>query len=87
MTSDSEIYKKQILAVKQLGIQIGYGNMMDIASILWAAVLINEGLPDSGAFYPTIDSNMKKSKLTKMSKEDRLRKLRFYRELGVISDD
>ena len=87
MNSDSEIYKKQILAVKQLGIQIGYGNMMDIASVLWAAVLINEGLTDSGAFYPTIDSNMKKSKLTKIAKEDRFRKLRFYRELGVISDD
>lgn len=82
-----EIYKKEILAVKQLGEQIGYGNMMDIASILWAAVLISEGQPDSGAFYPTIDINMKKSKLTKTAREDRLRKLRFYRELGVISDD
>ena len=35
------IYKKEVLLVKELGEQIGYGNLMDIASILWNIANIN----------------------------------------------
>lgn len=45
--------EKDIDAVKQLGEQIGYGNMMTIASALWRKSLREKGYPDSGAFVPT----------------------------------
>ena len=56
--------KQECEAVKALGDQIGYGNMMTLASALWAKLLIDEGLQDDGAFYPTILSNMKPGDLT-----------------------
>ena len=59
-----EKYKQECKAVKALGDQIGYGNLMTIASALWAKILIDEGWTDSGAFYPTILSNMKPGDLT-----------------------
>lgn len=59
--------REEILAVKRLGENIGYGNMMDIASALWAICLQeNYSSPDPtailkgkydaelGAFVPTI---------------------------------
>ena len=39
--------------VKSLGEQIGYGNMMTIASALWRKSLREKGYPESGAFVPT----------------------------------
>lgn len=36
--------------VKILGDQIGYGNMMELAAVLWRDKLRAEGLPESGAF-------------------------------------
>ena len=51
---DEERFKRECEEVKRLGDQIGYGNMMTIASALWAKMLIDEGWTDSGAFFPTI---------------------------------
>lgn len=44
----------EIKAVKQLGEQIGYGHLMDLASALWRKSLKDKGYPESGAFVTTI---------------------------------
>ncbi len=56
MYSEQEKAKLQseINAVKQLGEQIGYGHMMEIASALWRKSLKEKDYPASGAFIPTI---------------------------------
>jgi hypothetical protein len=46
--------KSEIEQVRQLGRKIGYGNMMDIASALWAIDLEDNHGIDSGVFVPTI---------------------------------
>ena len=43
---------EEIRAVKALGEQIGYGNLMDIASALWAVDLDSAGYSSDGAFVP-----------------------------------
>ena len=40
--------------VKNLGDQIGYGNMMWLAHELWKEMLVSEGYPTSGAFIPAL---------------------------------
>lgn len=65
--------------VKELGEKIGYGELMSLASILWAANLIDNGLPDIGAFYPTSLPNMKDSDLTKDEVEYRKAWVEYYR--------
>ncbi len=53
--------KKEFESVKQLGEQIGYGNLMWIANCLWRKDLVNKyNLPEEGAFTPTIKLEMKK---------------------------
>ena len=44
----------EIDAVKHLGDQIGYGNLMSIASALWRKNLKETDVPEHGAFVPTI---------------------------------
>lgn len=44
----------EIQAVKTLGEQIGYGNMMSMASALWRKSLAESGYPVIGACVPTI---------------------------------
>lgn len=50
--------------VKELGEQIGYGNMMWLASALWRKMLVEKGAGTSGAFVPCLfnikDKNMVK---------------------------
>lgn len=77
------LYKKEIKAVKLLGEQIGYGNMMDIASNLWAKKLIDEGVPDSGAFYPVSEFEVKETEILNFMKENRKEKIKLYRNMGV----
>lgn len=45
---------REIEAVKVLGEQIGYGNLMNVASALWAIDLESKSIPESGAFVATI---------------------------------
>ena len=45
--------EQEVKAVQKLGEEIGYGNMMTIASSLWRKKLRDEGYPISGAFVPT----------------------------------
>lgn len=46
--------EQEIIAVKQLGEAIGYGNMMVLATALWRKSLRDNGYPESGAFIGTI---------------------------------
>jgi len=77
-----EEYKQECEAVKALGEQIGYGNLMTIAGNLWALDLINSGLPNSGAFYPTILSNMKLGDLTVSEITGRTNHMNLFKEWG-----
>ena len=52
--------KQEVEAVKQFGECIGYGNMMHIASALWAKSLKEKYGINSGAFIPTLSFTMKK---------------------------
>ena len=65
--------------VKELGEAIGYGELMTLASIIWASKLIDEGLPEDGAFYATGLFNMKDSDITKGEVEYRKAWVDFYR--------
>ena len=77
-----ERFKRECEEVKRLGDQIGYGNMMTIASALWAKRLIDEELGDIGAFYPTILSNMKPGDLTVYAMNKRAAYLRMFKRWG-----
>lgn len=65
--------------VQDLGDKIGYGELMTVASIIWASKLIDQGLPDEGAFYATGLFNMKDSDITKDDIEYRKVWVEFYR--------
>lgn len=65
--------------VKELGDKIGYGELMTVASIIWAAKLIDQGFSDVGAFYATGVFNMKDSDTTKNEVEYRKAWVEFYR--------
>ena len=75
-------YKRECEAVKRLGDEIGYGNMMTIASALWAKMLLDEEWGDSGAFYPTLLSNMKPGDLTVYAMGERVRLLELFKTWG-----
>lgn len=80
---DEEKFKQECEAVKALGDQIGYGNLMTIASALWAKMLIDEGWTDSGAFYPTILSNMQPGELTVYAMTERAAYLEMFKRWEV----
>lgn len=65
----NEQYQREVLAVKALGDQIGYGNMMNIASALWRDMLEKSGAPKIGAHIPTGKSCIKKKDLKWIQKE------------------
>ena len=44
--------------VRQLGKQIGFGNMMQLASECWEEMMIEEGYPTSGVFIPALKSEV-----------------------------
>lgn len=52
--------EEEITSVYKLGEEIGYGNLMEIASALWEKDLTTRGEPAEGAFVPTIRSWIKK---------------------------
>ena len=73
--------------VQDLGDKIGYGELMTLASIIWASKLIDKGLPAEGAFYPTWLFNMKDSKTTKDETEYRKAWVEFYRSNQNIESE
>lgn len=77
---DEYMVKRAWNEVRELGEKIGYGELMSLASILWASKLIDDGLPDVGAFYSTALFNMNDSKITKDEVEYRKAWVEFYRK-------
>ena len=77
---NEERLKREVEEVKRLGDQIGYGNMMTIASALWAKMLTDEWGRDDGAFYPTILSNMKPGDLTVYCMNERAVLLKLFKK-------
>ena len=51
--------EEEKLEVRNLGEKIGYGNMMYLASSLWKQSLREQGYPESGAFIPALQSDIK----------------------------
>ena len=78
-----ESYKYEILHVKALGELIGYGNHMDIASVLRAEDLQRHAEPDIGALYPTILTEIKDGKLKEEIIRNRFHKIQLYKNLGI----
>ena len=64
--------KDEILAVKDLGERIGYGNMMDIASALWSIKLSDDGI-ERIMHVPTVEHCMKKKEWEMTRKAVRFR--------------
>ncbi len=60
---------QEILKVKELGEKIGYGNMMDIASALWAIRATQEFRRETIAYVPAMESCMKKEAWNRTRKE------------------
>jgi len=50
----NENLAKEVIMVKEIGEKIGYGHLMELASALWRKSLKDKGLPESGAFIPSI---------------------------------
>ena len=52
--------KVEVEQVKELGEQIGYGHLMELASALWRKSLEEKNYPISGAFVTTIGQCVEK---------------------------
>ena len=73
-------WKDEILAVKELGEQIGYGNMMDIASSLWCIMLDDKYGHSTGAFEPVCIAPIDKKyaeelKISRKKRNEQIRKI------------
>lgn len=51
---------EEIKAVRDLGNSIGYGNLMELASVLWEISLEANGGPTSGALVTTLQDDLGK---------------------------
>lgn len=55
--------KEEIMLVKTIGENIGYGNMMNISCALWRKMLKDMVGSSAGAFIPVLHEDIKKSAL------------------------
>lgn len=53
--------KSDIEKVRELGEDIGYGNMMNLACALWRVKLKQTGVSETGAFVPVLSMDIKES--------------------------
>jgi len=67
--AQSRQYKHEIQAVKTLGDQIGYGNMIDIACSLWRNMLEKSGVTKGGAIFVASMNDLKKRDRKRIEKE------------------
>ncbi len=67
--AQSQQYKREIHAVKTLGDQIGYGNMIDIACSLWRNMLEKSGVAKGGAIFVANMNDLKKRDRKRIEKE------------------
>ena len=62
--------------VQDLGDKIGYGELMTVASIIWAAKLIDQGLPDEGPERKRPEGGLPgREDPAESAEEDRLRRI------------
>lgn len=78
---NEELRKREILAVKRLGEEIGYGNMMDIASALWAMKL-SDAKTIRISHVPTVQPRMKKREWER-TKEEILCRMEEIKSYGI----
>jgi hypothetical protein len=64
---DSKL-KREVEAVRQLGSQMGYGHMMELASALWREDLQKTIGFSSGAFVPVCTYSIKKADIPMIEK-------------------
>lgn len=83
MFVDEYKFMQECEEVKELGRKIGYGNMMTIASHLWAKNLRDTFGVDNGAFYPTLLMNMKDGELTELAKREREVYIEKFKKWGM----
>lgn len=57
---EHELRRVEVEEVMRLGEQIGYGNLMELASALWRYKLRKQGFPEDGALIVTTKYNIKK---------------------------
>ena len=62
--------RAEMLAVKQLGDRIGYGNLISWASALWRDSLRKQGLPESGAFIGVCECSIKRGALERVHRQE-----------------
>lgn len=67
--SNRLLEKQEVLAVKKLGDEIGYGNLMAIAHELWAKMLEDKYGTREGAFV-VVGSSMVKEKYRTIAERD-----------------
>jgi hypothetical protein len=72
---------EEIRAIKALGERIGYGNIMSIASGLWAVMLEDSYGIDSGAFVPTVIPLLKEDERERVISEQAYMKAHIRHEL------
>lgn len=77
--------KDEILAVKELGDKIGYGNMMQLASALWGVKLKEEHGFTSGQFVPTIPELVAEQERPRVLRESAEGMRHVRRHLGMES--
>ncbi len=72
------ILKEERDAVRWLGDNIGYGNMMTLASSLWKESLKEKGFPESGAFVP-VSSTHRQEVIEELKREiDKLPRVKTF---------
>lgn len=76
--------KSDIEKVQELGEDIGYGNMMNLACTLWRIKLKQTGVSETGAFVPVLSMDIKESEA-----DFYLKPLKFHEQhvIGVLGKD
>jgi hypothetical protein len=81
--------QEEIQSVRELGEAIGYGNLMSIASALWALKLKRDYGPElmSGAFVPTCHPflNPKDEKQAVDERDRHISEIELYERTGSVN--
>lgn len=76
-------YKEEVGKVQELGEAIGYGNLMEIASLLWEIHMLKTNTPVSGVFVPAPKYSVTLTREQKERREVLLKEIRlFFRTKG-----
>lgn len=76
-------YKEEVGKVQELGEAIGYGNLMEIASLLWEIKMLKTNTPVSGVFVSIPKYSATLTREQKERREVLLKEIRlFFRTKG-----